>query len=270
MTSETLSQVRARLTARRPARGSSRRAAMAGHGSALLFLFAFAALALLVLSAPRFAAQALLLPVSGALEALQTGAPLTPEQLATTREALARARRLDPADGKLSSDLALIELLQAGGGAKDRRAQLEAAIADLERSLTEAPTNSFAWARLAGARLALDGAPSAKMLAALRMSYVTGLYVDKIMPFRASLALSHWESLDAGLADFAKRELIYLWERRGAWAQNQLPLIKLICRTGRTGLLAQALIEAHRSLKEFDKLYPTHLAPEACAKLIRP
>ena len=273
VTSDTVSSVRARLTARRRSHSHGsfriRRMAIAGQGSALL-LFALGALALAVLAAPRFAAQALLLPIHDELGALQEGTPLAEDRLVRARDALAMARRFDPGDGRLSSDLALIELLEAdkaGRGTPERQVKLEGAIADLERGLAESPANSFAWARLAGARLALEGRPGAKMLAALRMSYATGLYVDKIMPFRAGLALSHWESLDPVLIGFAKRELVYLWERRGAWEANQLPLIKLLCETGRTGLLAQTLIEAHRSLAEFDKLYPTHLSPQGCAKL---
>jgi len=245
-----------------------RRLSLSGHGAAR-FLMALGALALAMLAAPRFAAQAVLLPIDREQDALQAGTPIVPERLEKMRNALALARRLDPHDGRLSSDLALVELLEAERANEPaRRAKLESAVADLERGLAESPANSFAWARLAGAYLALDGKPGAKMLAALRMSYVTGLYADKIMPFRASLTLPHWESLDAGLAAFAKRELIYLWERRGVWEANQLPLIRLICETQRTGLLAGVLIEAHRSLDEFDKLYPTHLAPGACAKLL--
>lgn len=271
MTSDTLSSVRARLTARRPRRVFRIRSmVMSGHGAALGVL-SVGAVALVLLSAPRFAAQVNLLPVSGELEALQTGDMLSQPRLEKARSALASARRLDPGDGRLSTDLALIELIEADRLLADpaqRRVKLEAAIADLERGLGESPANSFAWARLAGARRALDDRTGPKMLAALRMSYVTGLYADKIMPFRAALTLADWDSLDPELKGFAKRELIYLWERRGAWEANQLPLITLICKTGRTGLLAQTLIEAHRSLAEFDKLYTTHLSPQGCAKLL--
>jgi len=240
---------------------------LSGRGGTLL-LMALGALALAVLAAPRFAAQAVLLTIDRQRDALQSRAALTPDALSRARGALTLARRLDPDDGRLSTDLALVELLEAEQASDTtRQKKLNAAIADLERGLEDAPANSFAWARLAGARLALEGAPSARMLAALRMSYVTGPYVDKIMPFRASLTLAHWESLDPELVAFAKQELIYLWERRGVWEANQLPLIRLICQNGRTGLLAQTLIENHRSLAEFDKLYPTHLSPDACAKL---
>jgi hypothetical protein len=240
--------------------------AVSGHGP-VLALLAAGAVALSVLALPRFAAQVLLLPIVEDLDALQMGAVLSGDRLTRARDALATARRLDPGDGRLSTDLALIELLDAGAAPAEKPVKLEAAIADLERGLGESPANSFAWARLAGARYARDGRTSPKMLAALRMSYVTGLYADKIMPFRAGLALANWDALGPELTSFAKRELVYLWERRGSWQANQLPLIKLLCETGRTGLLAQVLIEAHRSLAEFDTLYPTHLSPEGCAKL---
>jgi tetratricopeptide (TPR) repeat protein len=267
MTGSATSAMRARLAAS-PARRrfAGRPPILSGFGVAHLVM-ALAALALALLAVPRFAAQAVLLPIAGDLDALQAGAPLMPDRLDKAGKMLALARRFDPWDGRLSSDLALTELLLAERGAPlERRALLETAIADLERGLAQSPANSFAWARLAGARLMHDGQVSPKMLAALRMSYVTGPYADKIMPFRASLTLSHWEALDPALLSFAKGELIYLWERRGSWEANQLPLITLLCETGRTGLLAATLIEAHRSLAEFDRLYPTHLSPDACAK----
>lgn len=270
MTSDTVGSVRARLAAQRRPRRRLRIRGMAITGrGAVLGLYAAGALALTVLAAPRFAAQAVLLPAHEELDAIRSGTPLSEERLAAAREALALARRLDPSDGRLSTDLALIELLEADLADPARRAvKLEAAIGDLERGLAESPANAFAWARLAGARLALERRAGPKMLAALRMSYATGPYVDKIMPFRAALALANWESLGPALTSHAKRELIYLWERRGVWQENQLPLIRLLCETGRTGLLAQVLIEAHRTLDEFDKLYESHLSPAGCAKVM--
>jgi hypothetical protein len=234
-------------------------------GRAPVIGFAFAgAFVLGALAGPRFAAQAVLLPYDEILEALQIGAPLSPLALSETANALRLAHRLDSADGRIATDLALVELDEADGPTPKRAALLDAAIGDLEAGLSHAPANSFAWARLAGARLAREGAGSPKMLAALRMSYVTGLYADKIMPFRAALSLGQWDGLDAQLRDLAKRELVYLWERRGAFAENQLPLMRTLCRTGRVGVLTQALIEGHRSLGEFDKLYPIYLSPDAC------
>jgi len=217
------------------------------------------------LAAPRFAAQAVLLSYEEVLESLQIGAPLAPSVLADLAEALARAHRLDASDGRIATDLALVELNQADLVPAERPRLLNAAIRDLETGLVQAPANAFAWARLAGARLAYEGSASAKMLAALRMSYVTGLYADKIMPFRAALSLGQWDRLDPPLRDLAKRELVYLWERRGSFEQNQLPLMRTLCSTGRVGLLADTLIEAHRDLGEFDRLYPIYLSPQGCA-----
>ena len=75
MTSETLSTVRTRLTAKKPPRRLPRMA-VSGHGAATAF-FSASAIALTLLAAPRFAAQAVLLPVSDNLRALQMAAPLT-------------------------------------------------------------------------------------------------------------------------------------------------------------------------------------------------
>jgi hypothetical protein len=85
------------------------------------------------------------------------------------------------------------------------------------------------------------------------------------MPFRAVLSLGAWDALDTPLRGFAKRELIYLWERRGAFDANQLTLMKTLCRTGRAGVLAGALIEGHRDTRDFDKLFPIYLSREGCA-----
>lgn len=270
MAGETMVQLRARLNARRQAQ-TLRRAWSSGLGdhALILALLGLAAFALLVLAVPRIIAQAVLLPHLSTLENLQSGVTVSAVDLSRLREALKSAHRFDETDGRILTDQALVELVMADRMAEAdwaRRPLLESAADHLRQGLRLAPVNSFAWARLAGVHIALEGKFDEESRRALAMSYATGPFADKIMPFRAGVTLAHWDSLDGPLKHAATRELIYLWERRGRWADNQRPLIDALCRTGRVGVLANGLIAAHRDLREFDALYATHLNPQACSK----
>ena len=157
------------------------------------------------LSVPRFMAALAKAPGNVTWRAIQ-------EKRAIDRDGLAgliKSRQQAAAwvgDGKLRSDLALTRLMlwegRAGGG-PGAAAELDMAISDLRDSLTRAPANPHAWARLALARK-LSGRSDADASRALAMSFLTGPREPELIESRLRLTFQLWSSIseqDRRLAD---------------------------------------------------------------------
>ncbi len=234
------------------------------HDNAGAVLAAALAVLLIFLAVPRFTAELLGVGSLPTLGQLQRGLPISEPDLAEAVKQLDSAVNIDSHDARRLTDLGLIYLMQAQHQGLDTdggQAKLLAGMKALEDGLSRSPANSFAWARLAWARLARDQGPSPGAIKALRMSYLTGPYVDRVMPYRADLSLRLWERLDSELTESATRELTYLWGR--SW-DDQKHLMDSVCRYGRAFVLAQALRESSSGIAEFDRLYPYFMTPEAC------
>lgn len=220
---------------------------------------------LIVLALPRVGSELFSVGASPVRESLDLQKPVKTKDLADAADDLDTAIAIDGADAKRLTDRGLIALIEAerlGVDTEGGKKRLEEGMKFLERGLSENPGNSFAWARLAQARLRRDGGPSPGVFNALRMSYQTGPYADDIMNVRANLSLQLWERLDAGLKAYAKRELAYLWTD-GVWP-HQKQIIEDVCNTDRAFVLSQALRDSPEAIAEFDRLYPYLMTPVAC------
>src|SRR5262245_30784258 len=163
---------------------------MRGRG-AILHCLIFAGLAafLLATGVPRLFAALAMLPGDPVLADIEDGKPVDAADVATMIDSRETARALI-ADPRLNLDIALGEMLRRGKAAEanpERGLLLDRAIVQLYRGLAEAPTNSFAWARLALALAQRDG-PTRAALAAWRLSIATAPAEPKLTAWRARFA----------------------------------------------------------------------------------
>jgi len=149
------------------------------------------------------------LPGNAAIDAIETGRPLTESGLArgssSRREALGalehnRARR----------ELAQVHLYRARDPAVDddvRHDDVSTAVGDLRGALGRAPADHFAWYHLAVAEaLGANGSDAARALAT---AYGFGPYHPPIRAARVSLGIALWAELEGSsreqvLADLAE------------------------------------------------------------------
>jgi len=215
---------------------------------------------------PRFFAEAVSVGAQTTMNQLRDGKKVSDSDLADAAKELDLANIFDPHNAERLTDLALIHLRNAqhqGLETESGKNELQTSMKLAERGLEQNPANTYAWLRLAEARLERDGGlPSPGVLRALRMSYRTGPYVDQLMPARAQMSLRLWERLDEELQTYASHELAYLWTD-GVWA-HQKQIIDSVCLNNRAFILAHALRESTAGTTEFDRLYPDFMTPEAC------
>lgn len=229
------------------------------------FLLALALL-LIVLSAPRVIAEAMLLPVATSLADLHRGDMLDAPTAARVAQALQSAQRFQPHDSRLAVDrglLALSAIRRDGVSSEEAKPTLLSAIGDLETGLKQSPANAFAWALLAQARSVRDATLSDSAKAALRNSYYVGPFDHGAMLVRSEIVLPNWRLLDGDLEPFARREILNLWQR--SW-DDQKAIIKVVCATNAISALSDALRGNAAARKEFDQFYEPYLSPEGCKK----
>lgn len=255
------------ITAGREPSGATkaRRRRFASPATAIIVSVALAA-PLFLVGGPEFAAELSVLTARQTVERIRAGEAVDDASLAHADDSFRRAVRFTPGDGGLYTDRALIMLVRAeraGVESDDGKRLIASAVQVLETGLKKSPANGFAWARLAAARLALDGSAAASGIArALEMSYRTSPYAYKLMPVRIDVGFSIYESLDARLRAAVASDIAALWRR--SWA-DQLRVMALACRHNRAFLVAKALRDSAEARAAFNKLYPDYLTPEGCA-----
>ncbi len=206
---------------------------------------------LLYLALPRTVAAVLMLPGDPVIVRLQERQAVEPAAL----EILIRSRRRALAwvrSGRALTDLGLARLVlarAAADGGDDGgfdRGEAGAALAALEAGLRLAPANAHAWARLAYARLVVDG-PSPALARALAMSFRAAPYAPRLVLVRVELALRAWpflttpERLPAGD------------EMRRAWRHHAAALVELARHSGRADVVGAALAGDRAARAELER-----------------
>jgi hypothetical protein len=207
---------------------------------------------LLVLGLPRLVSAVIMLPAQPALERLQSGLPVSEEDLARLAGRAAVARQFS-SSGRVAADLAAAKLAQAERlperAQTERRELVEDAIALLEDGLAAMPANGFGWARLAGARRLKDGAGPAAV-DAWRMSVLTAPAEPRLALWRARFGIASAPHLIEGDYMLLDRQIRFAWtaepERLAEYAKSAGPVA---LRTIRAALLDQP-----EDLAGFEKL----------------
>lgn len=156
--------------------------------------------------------------------------------------------RPEAADGRrwaAFSQAALDAAERPGAAAAGLAAETEAAA---ERGLALAPAQPSAWARLALLRLNRGDHDGAR--AALTLSWRTGPEIRGLAWLRSTLALFHWEGLDADGRRAAGRDLRRLWRQRpsAALPYPRQALVRFAHGIGRLDAVRDALPKGEHAL----------------------
>ena len=193
-----------------------------------------------------------MLPVQPALERLQSGLPVSEQDLARLAGRAAVARQFS-SSGRVAGELAAAKLAQAERlperAQTERRELVEDAIAHLEEGLAAMPANGFGWAQLAGARRLKDGAGPAAV-DAWRMSVLTAPAEPRLALWRVRFGIAAAPHLIEGDHMLLDRQIRFAWraepERLAEYAKATGPVA---LRTIRAALLDQP-----EDLAGFEKL----------------
>ena len=192
-------------------------------------------LALIWLAVPRTVGAFLNLPGDPVLEAMQTGRPVSNEEL--HRFVLSRERSLKWVDdGRAWSDLGLAHLRLAELSGYDTFSgvgYLAASTEALKTGLSKSPANPYAWARLAYLGLRQEG-EGIDAKEALIMSLFTGPFERSLVDSRIEYALVIWHQLDVGQQDMIHEQIVFLarFDRRRLYQiARQDPSYRVIALT---------------------------------------
>ena len=204
---------------------------------------------LLWLAIPQTVAAVQLLPGNPILDAIQRGAQPTRGELKFYVET--RKAALEWTDsGRLWTDLGLayLQLAElAGYRSRAGRIYLTTSRRTVRRGLSLAPSNPFAWSRLAFLRLIGDG-PSPGVADAVMMSILTGPHERRLLESRIRYAVLLWDELSSEDRQLIKRQI--LWAER----IRRRALLKM-ARTDETAMrvISSALADHPDRLKRFEK-----------------
>ncbi len=224
----------------RPRGGVKARLAVIGVSSSLGIL-------LLVLAVPRLYAELMLLPGNPVIAAIENDETITAGDL--KRLMLSRERALDwTQSGQARLELAVAEILLAqrevGGGAR-YHALMRQALQAIRESLAQAPSDPFAWTRLAYARLAEDQTAE-RVVPVLAMAIrIAPVEATLVFP-RLELCLIEWPYFARANPDLFEGQV------RLAWRQSPLHLVRLALATSRSKAVRAALTEGDQA--EFDRI----------------
>jgi hypothetical protein len=127
--------------------------------------------------------------------AISAGETLDPVYRESARIALRSG--LDGQKVTLAAYIATREAEMSGYRSAAGRAWLSRAISDFRRGLSHAPSDGFAWMRLAGAIVVRDGR-TAEAADALRLSLYTTRFASGSPPLQMALAHALWDKMDSG------------------------------------------------------------------------
>lgn len=141
-----------------------------------------------------------------------------------TRDALARALRLDPRNPAIAESSGLLHSLRVQEGSGSGVFQ-EEALVFFEEAVVLRPTSPYTWANIALTRYRL-GRTDAKFMAALSRAQGLGPWEPEVQLIAADFGLAMWDEMDAAgragltatLARGAKRQgaqVVRLAEKRG-------------------------------------------------------
>ena len=226
-------------------------------------------LLIIVLAVPRVITEVQLVPAEAVLEKLRL-TPIDKLATASTQKALQQVEAdltaaVGVHDGNpdLFADLAFAQLSQLDlidATSPEGRDILIKAIGNLEESLRRNPANSFAWARLASALVFREGQVTAEALEALRWSYRTGPFMEKLAYFRTDLGIRIYRELDFDLKQRLSEEIEFFFQIN--WAAR-VELLSLGCKH-KAAFIIQNAIAGILDTKELDSYYNNFLSPTAC------
>ncbi len=216
---------------------------LTGTGAILLVAGALFALGL-----PRLVAALVTLPASPILERIQALKAVDAKSLEILITTQQRGLKWHGTSRRWT-DLGFTQILLANepGAAKDRNALLSEADYSLRTGLALAPSNSFAWTRLAYIDMETGG-PSPSMARELRMAVMLAPYSRRLAFPRLRLIFIAWPRF--GKAD---RRMI-LGQTRFAWRLDAYRLTKMATDQGRVGLVRAALFRTPKQFSRFEKL----------------
>ncbi len=201
-------------------------------------------LGLITTGLPRVLSAFASLPGDGPLARVLDRKPVSSEQLATVVQSRDRALVWSD-DARLHTERALGRLMLA-----ERKPVIDAGTdlapvrEDLAQGLARAPSNPYAWARLAYVE-DLQRGPTDAAMAYLRMSVLTGPYEDRLLLVRLDVVLRGWERVlpeDAGL---------FLRQARLAWKRSPKEVANLVRSTKRADVILLALADDPEALAGF-------------------
>ena len=221
------------------------------------------------LAVPRLIAEVRLVPAEAVLEKLRL-TPVDKVSTASTQKSLKQveadlqaAAKIHDGNPDIFADLAFAQLSQLDvidATSPEATELLTKAIGNLEESLRRNPANSFAWARLASALVFKDGRVTAEALDALRWSYRTGPFMEKLAYFRTDLGIRIYRELDFDLKQRLSEEIEFFFQIN--WAAR-LELLSLGCKH-KAAFIIQNAIAGILDTKELDSYYTSFLSPTAC------
>lgn len=208
--------------------------------------------ALLILGLPRLVAALILVSGQPVMDALELGRDVGDDDLASFERASQLARRFS-GSGRIASFLAAAKIAEAdrlpANAARERAKLAGEAIALLEEGLAKAPADSFAWGRLAYARVLRDG-PDAKAGEAWRLSVLTAPADRRLVPWRARLGIAVLPGLADEDRDMLDRQI------RLAWLTDGEGLARFARDAGpeTVNIVRAALLDQEEDLQKFDAL----------------
>lgn len=225
------------ITRTDPAR-ADRAGAVAGLGLSIL---------LLILGVPSLVAALSLLPGDPVLHAIRTGGTWDGDGLDRLAETRERAARWS-GDGRLLTDLALAQMLQAGppgSSDPDSNRLWERAEENLRAGLARSPASPHAWARLAQVQL-VNGRPADEVVKALRMSLMTGRNERELALPRLVIGNQVRYAWDPEMTEEMLDQI------RLAWRGSESALARSAIRHGYADLARGVLVEDLKALGRFE------------------
>ncbi len=213
-----------------------------------LALALIAGAVLVVAGIPRTIAAFTVLPGNPVLREIQNLRPVERDNLDVLIDSQGRGL-LFGETGRKWTDLGLAQLLLAreegvqGGIGKELGSQ---AVGSLKTGLALAPSNPFAWTRLAYAQTLMTG-PSPMVASCLRMAMLTARYEPRLLFIRVELCLQSWSYFRTG-----DHELVFQ-QVRLAWRKNGKRLVDMAVETGQVNVVRAALLRSRKDLSAFEK-----------------
>ncbi len=204
--------------------------------------------ALFALGAPRLVAALVTLPSSPILGKMQDLEAVDAESLEILITTQQRGLKWHETSRRWT-DLGFTQILLANksGTAKDRDALLDEADYSLRAGLALAPSNSFAWTRLAYIDM-VTGGPSPSMARKLRMAVTLAPYDRRLVFPRLRLSFIAWPRFEK-----TDRPMI-LDQTLFAWRLDAYRLTKMAADQGRVGLVRAALFRTPKQFSKFENI----------------
>lgn len=198
---------------------------------------ALLALAVLLLSWPRFQAGFRYLPVEFAIKRYQDDQQIPSERLPVlirfAEQAIATSDHYRFHDGL--SQLHLLRALDPYTPALQRRPAYRKAEQEISYSLQMAPAQPSAWLRLAHVRWVLHDEPE-DIIQPWKMSIFTGRTFATIINRRVEVGLAHFADLDAEGVNLLRDQLLLGWRIRSG------PLVRMLARRDRELVVTRQLL----------------------------